>query len=351
MSQNLRQEQVDSQAREWFMLRGERALSESERQAFDVWIAAPEHRQSYRQLEQICSGLAQLVAGPKGEALRQLNGVAGLLDSCRQRWAQLCADVKLPAPQLGFALASVLALGVWLAVPAQGPQLRSYMTQVAETRVLLLEDGSEVTLGAGTEITSSFSEGRRDVTLLQGQAFFVVSKDPERPFYVNTASASIRVVGTRFDVRRNLDQVKVSVEEGIVDVVHRATAAGYSRDLSQPREDAGAAVKPVRLLAGQQLRLDQQAASAVLDVDQNELASWREGKLIYHNARLSEVVADANRYRQGSIILSADHLDDLRVTASFRVDQVDTMVSMLEQSLPVRVFYEPNGRVVIWPRN
>jgi len=350
MSQSFNPIQVDEQAREWFMLRGERTLNAVEQRAFEQWRAVPEHLRSYRQLENISASLAQLVAADGGEKLRAAGGLSEFfsrawfsdisLSDALVSWAQFTR------PQMGFALALCLSVSLWfgLAEDHVVVDAQAYVSEVAQNRVLQLEDGSEVILAAGSKLESHFSASRRDVSLLHGQAFFSVAKDAQRPFYVTTDSATIRVVGTRFDVRRDRDRVKVSVEEGIVDVVRRAgEQRNYARD-EQPL------LEPVRLLAGQQVHVDEELMSDVVSVDVSELASWRDGKLVYHNARLSEVVADVNRYRHGHITLGADHLDDLRVTASFSVDQVGMVVSMLEQSLPVSVFREANDRVVIWPK-
>jgi len=88
-----------------------------------------------------------------------------------------------------------------------------------------------------------------------------------------------------------------------------------------------------------------------MPIDSSALASWRDGRLVYHNARLSEVIADANRYYPGSIVLGAQHLENLQVTTSYSVDQVETMVSMLEQSLPLVVHRDSEGRILILPKH
>jgi len=355
MSQGSNQKQVDEQAREWFMLRSERTLQLSETQAFEQWRAVPEHLRSYRQLENISASLVQLVAAEGGDKLRAAGGLSDLFGMARLSTAwfdghklrdAVASLAQVTRPQMGFALTFCLSLGLWFGLAGNyaTTNTQTYVSEVAQDQVLHLDDGSEVTLAAGSRLESHFSAERRDVTLLHGQAFFSVAKDAQRPFFVTTDSATIRVVGTRFDVRRDRDRVKVSVEEGIVDVIHRAGEnTNYARD-EQP------VVEPVRLLAGQQVKLDEFLMSEVASVGVSDLASWRDGKLVYHNARLSEVVADVNRYRHGHITLGATHLDDLRVTASFSVDQVGMVISMLEQSLPVSVFYEANDRVTLWPK-
>ena len=245
-------------------------------------------------------------------------------------------------PQMGGACAALILAAVFLFdsnLSGLG-DVERYETAVSEIQTLSLADGSTVTLGANSQIEVSFSEGKRWVDLNRGQAFFDVSKDPARPFYVATSSATVRVVGTRFDVRRNRDKIKVTVEEGIVGVVRSARTTD--------RVNTDKPTSSQQLLAGEQLRVNSQGMSEVTPVE--AVASWRDGRLVYRNARLAEVIADANRYYKGTITLGAVHLENLEVTTSYSVDQVDTMVSMLEQSLPLVVHREAGGRVLILPK-
>lgn len=357
MEQQCNQQLVDDRARDWFMLCDERALTELEQVEFDEWLAANDaHQKSYDQLQTICDGLAELAAGEEGERLRQDNGfgVVSLFTQTgfKNAWSVLTDQIhamQVSMPRYGVALAVVLSIGLCFSQftrqTAQSPVL--FKSDIAQIRELILEDGSQVTLGAESLIEVSFDGDRREIILTKGQVFFSVAKDASRPFYVSTPSATIRVVGTRFDVRRDRNDVKISVEEGIVDVVH-----GTQLALSVTREgsDTEELSEQVRLVAGQQLRVSTDGASHVENVELDELASWRSGRLVYRNARLSEVVADVNRYRDGSITLGAPHLESLRVTTSFSVDQVDTMISMLEQSLPVKIYREAGNRIIVLPK-
>jgi transmembrane sensor len=349
MAQSRSQQRVDSEAREWFMLRHERDLTPPEQANFNRWLSqSPEHQRSYDQLDKICAGLAELAAGEEGERLRDANAFAiNSMWSWPARMAHNCLDwISVAAMKPVMSMAAVAMVCVVTALVffewRMADQMQSFSTAIAQTKELTLEDGSQVTLGANSRLLVNFDERRRQVTLEQGQAFFSVSKDASRPFFVSTGSASVRVVGTRFDVRRQGEKVKVSVEEGIVEV-RPLTVEPISSETKLVSES-------VRLVAGQQLRVDASRTGEVESIDVEDLGSWRSGQLVYRNARLSEVVADANRYRQGVITLGADHLNDLRVTTSFGVDQLDTMVSMLEQSLPVVVYREADNRIVILPK-
>ncbi|MCA0899904.1 MULTISPECIES: FecR family protein [Microbulbifer] len=332
--------QIEAEAREWFLLQGERALDGSEQVAFAHWMEQPQHRSAYQQLQQIDQTLAALAASEEGARLRQPSGLSALMETLRSYLG------VSPLNGLAFACTLMLAVGIAYLAPWQGePAAQSYASELAQVRNVTLEDGTRVTLGGDSALEAEFSEDSRRIKLLRGQAFFNVAKDSARPFQVTAQGAEVRVVGTRFDVRTGSKlnpAVKVTVEEGIVDVARKNTVA--TEDV-----DKGDSANKVRLTAGQQVKVDERAISPVSQVDATTVASWRQGKFSYRDAPLSEIVADANRYRQDRIIIGTRELENLRVTTAFTADQADTLVAMLEQSLPVRVFKEPDGRVVIWP--
>ena len=335
-----RQKNIDAKACEWLMLTQERALNSEEQQAFSAWLAADEaHASSLQELENVWSGLGEL------DSLADLRRDSTDDGSVLARINSFFSFDNFQLPQMAGGFAVVLLLATVLIAPqfksAQNQQ--SFETAISETLSLTLADGSKVTLGAHSQIDISFDNERRHVDLNRGQAFFEVSKDGSRPFYVATKSAVVRVVGTRFDVRRDKDEIKVSVEEGIVEVVRRSGR-------TFPSHSVGELPELKTLLAGQQVHVSPELMSEIMPIDSSALASWRDGRLVYHNARLSEVIADANRYYPGSIILGAQHLEYLQVTTSYSVDQVETMVSMLEQSLPLVVHRDTDGRILILPK-
>ena len=77
--------------------------------------------------------------------------------------------------------------------------------------------------------------------------------------------------------------------------------------------------------------------------------AWRSGRLIYENARLAEVIADANRYYQPPILIASNDLGDIRVTTAFGTGQIDEMLSALEYTQPVVVDRSQPDRVLLRP--
>jgi ferric-dicitrate binding protein FerR (iron transport regulator) len=82
-----------------------------------------------------------------------------------------------------------------------------------------LEDGSSVTLHPGSKLAfpKHFAAGKREV-YLEGEAFFKVSKNPSRPFFVYSNNIVTQVLGTSFDIRGKNGQVEVAVKTGRVAV-------------------------------------------------------------------------------------------------------------------------------------
>ena len=76
---------------------------------------------------------------------------------------------------------------------------------------------------------------------------------------------------------------------------------------------------------------------------------WQEGRLVFRNTPLIEVISDANRFHSGTITLANQHLADLRITTSFRIEQIQEMTQMLESILPVNVTQTGENIVISAP--
>jgi len=287
------------------------------------WRAAdPRHEQAWRDASRAWSAIGRTRAAT-GQAWRR--EAAAL-----QRAASLR---RLAAPVLAAAcLAAVVALPLLRTPPGL-----TYATRTAETRDVRLSDGSRVYIGARSTLQVRVGRDRREVRLDQGEAFFDVAHDPSRPFFVLAGDTRIRVVGTRFDVTRTGDHVRVSVLQGRVQVARRPLLPGLP-----PRGAEHV------LTGGEQIRATgSQAAAAVTPIGMAEPGAWRAGRLLYADAPLGEVVADANRYSTHPIRLASADLGELRVTATFRTTAIDDLVSNLGQALPIRSQRQADGSVVL----
>ena len=94
----------------------------------------------------------------------------------------------------------------------------TYSTAIGEQRSFTLADGSTIELSPRSRVRVRLSDRERDIQLLDGQAFFTVTKDVNRPFVVAVDQARVRAVGTQFDVNKRRSGTTVTVLEGRVAV-------------------------------------------------------------------------------------------------------------------------------------
>jgi transmembrane sensor len=125
------------------------------------------------------------------------------------------------------------------------------------------------------------------VVLSRGEAFFEAAHNAARPFIVEADGARVRAIGTKFDVRRDGDAVKVTLLEGRVRVA--------------PGNHAAAAV----LNPNQQLTVTDRGLTPPRVANAQEAAGWTEGRLTFHAATLEDAIAEVNRYAVHRIELAA----------------------------------------------
>ena len=91
-------------------------------------------------------------------------------------------------------------------------------TELGEQRNLTLSDGTRVALNTATKIRVRYDNAARRVELERGEALFEVAKVPARPFVVIAGGRRVTAVGTSFVVRRDNEEVAVTLLEGKVTV-------------------------------------------------------------------------------------------------------------------------------------
>ncbi|GAA5232041.1 FecR family protein [Verticiella sediminum] len=313
-------------AAHWFARMQSGETSAQDRRDFDAWCAAdPAHLRDYRRL------LAQWQ-------------VAALVP--RQRLHRLMQAASTPAvppdpSRRRFGLAAgalALAAAAGLAAHALRPTDRvslALATPQGERREVILPDGSTVHLNAATELAVRFDHSQRHVELLRGEAFFTVRHDAGRPFVVDGGLGQVTVTGTRFDVRRDADALRVTV------------ASGSVRLQSGPWWHAGER----RLTAGQQaLAYADRTLSEAVKVDVDQSLAWQRGKVIFNDAPLATVIDEMNRYLPQPARLQALGLAQYRVSGIFGVDDPDALLDALPAIAPVTVLRLGDGRVAVLAR-
>eukprot|EP00456_Euglypha_rotunda_P050824 TRINITY_DN40960_c0_g1_i1.p2 TRINITY_DN40960_c0_g1~~TRINITY_DN40960_c0_g1_i1.p2 ORF type:complete len:115 (+),score=29.01 TRINITY_DN40960_c0_g1_i1:170-514(+) len=90
----------------------------------------------------------------------------------------------------------------------------------------------------------------------------------------------------------------------------------------------------LRLWAGQRSEFTRKATAEVQAADANR-AAWIRGMLIADNMRLGDFAAELSRYRSWPIRCDAS-VSDLRLVGAYPLADTDRILSVLEQTLPVK---------------
>ncbi|MEM6539112.1 MAG: FecR domain-containing protein [Pseudomonadota bacterium] len=215
-----------------------------------------------------------------------------------------------------------------------------YSTPKNDIREITLSDGTAITLGAAAEIEVSFSDVERVATVVSGAALFTVTKDEARPFSVRAGDLTATVLGTSFDVRNSGGIYRVAVAEGQVEISFPIIWEGQSSSILTKK----------KLQPGQQVSASSSdGLSNATPIELEDVAAWRDRRLIYKRATIAELLADANRYddRQIEIEPGSAGIGDLRVSGSFKGDDIDRMLLTLQDIHPIDVDMTLPDRVIL----
>ncbi len=243
-------------------------------------------------------------------------------------WFAMSRRVWIPV-----ALAAAVALAMVVKpVLIDRPVTQAYATAVGEHRDIPLSDGSTIHLNTDTAVAVSFTRGGRAARVDKGEALFEVAADSRRPFDVTVGDRHVRVVGTAFNILRRDGAVAVTVKHGIVQV----------------RADAGGDKPPaLKLLAGDQyLGREGSPGYRLAKIDPATVAAWQQGRLLFNDAPLSQVVADLNRYFKRPVVVQDDNVGNLRFSGILKIDDQVSMLRRLEAFVPIAV-QEGEDQVVL----
>lgn len=222
-----------------------------------------------------------------------------------------------------LAASAILALaGSWQVLRNRG----RYYTGKGESKIVTLKDGSVVTLNTESEIRVAYSDTRRGVELIGGEALFDVAKNRALPFVVTAGDTTVRVVGTSFTVRRLEETpVEVLVREGIVEVFKAQTG-----------------VAPVRLTANTMAVAPLGSTTAItatalpLAQVQRQLA-WQNGQIAFEGETLAQAVQEFARYSDTRIVIDDPALGREEIAGLFRATDPVGFARTVAISLNARV--------------
>ncbi len=235
---------------------------------------------------------------------------------------------RIPLTVWAAAASIVLLAGLFMFLRPQKAQ----DIEIVSAGNHILPDSSQITAGQGTELAYSpdFS-GERTVSLKRGQAFFEIKHDSKRPFTVNLPNASVRVLGTSF----NLKIDSLSGNSTLTVVTGRVQASAASD-------------KESRILnAGESMEFSASGriAGEPVQAEGNEL-SWKTGQLVFTSAPMADVVRAINNHFGSALTLEGHAMDSCRLNATFSDPELPKILDMLKIAFDVQ-FVEKEGKLIL----
>ncbi|WP_342806412.1 FecR domain-containing protein [Alteromonas sp. M12] len=214
----------------------------------------------------------------------------------------------------------------------------TYRTAIGEISSVGLADGSTISLNTNTQIKVEFNEEQRELWLQTGEAFFDIAKDPSRPFLIHTGTKTVRVVGTKFNIKLSQAGFDIAVAEGVVAVEESASSTDKQAEKSQQ----------VFLEAGAIASFNDSNAIIAKknEVTVEKAQSWRTGYLRFDDERLEKVIASFNRYRSKKIEID-QKLANLRISGVFKLSDGDAILTALEATLPIEAQIEKERIILL----
>lgn len=327
------------EAAAWAARLSDGLMSSDEQAEFQVWLDAdPAHGLALEETIAAWRVVEHYAASSQMMTLREaaLASARRTLRKRNARWSvRRWAGMSIAAS----VLVAMIGVLTWI-MP------RTYETGVGERRVVMLSDGSKMSMDADTVVKLRYTKKDRRFWLERGRARFEVAHQPLRPFSVTAANDVVVATGTAFSVELVQKQVRVILYEGHVavldrnhDSMRRRVAVGSH---SLPADQLLRPGSELILSAIPRTRLAPIELAEVVPADPMRSLSWESGQLVFENEPLSFVVERMNRYAGKPLVVGDAAAAKVRVSGVFIAGDTRALVQGLTAAFGLKDRTEPD---------
>jgi len=199
---------------------------------------------------------------------------------------------------------------------------------------VVLPDGSKVWLNSRSHLyyPSVFGDSSREV-YLDGEGYFEISKDAERPFVVRGNGLNISVTGTKFNFKAYGDDnlLSATLAEGKITVGYKDASGQYRKHVMQP---------------GYQSNLDKESKELfVQQVNTSFYTCWKDGLYYFDSMRLEDIMDDIGRWYGLEVVFVDNTYKDRILSGKLsREDEAEKMLESFRRLMPGHIVL--SGRTV-----
>ncbi|QAA82049.1 FecR family protein [Aequorivita sp. H23M31] len=185
-----------------------------------------------------------------------------------------------------------------------------------KTFKLLLSDGSQVVLNAGSKLKFpvNFIKGEDRTVFLNGEAYFEVAKDTEHPFMVSTEDMEVKVLGTHFNVNSYIEDHKTYTVLVEGKVMAENKLLSDDRIILEPKEKV--------FFDGNQLKVE--------PVKVDKYVAWVQGQLVFVDDTFEVIKNKLQRKFNVKIKNNYPALNNINITATFTNESIEDVLKTFQ---------------------
>ncbi len=283
------------------------------------WLAAhPDHQKKYEQMQWLWeNSKSNLQHSTVDENLAW--------EKFKTRRSRTSKAVQFPFWLRGVAAVFVVLVMGWLTLSFLPHSGRAYFTEVileaeSSIRQEVLLDGTVVTLNKNARLNYSqkLFSGERQVRLLEGEAYFEVLRDNNKPFYVQVDEVMVKVLGTSFNVKKHGNYTDVVLDEGSI-----AVQIG----------DQALTLEP-----GQRVSAHGKDKSLEKSTVENRLHRYYlNSRFEAENIPLYQIVEALNSAYDAHITIASEELGQTRMTTTLEYGSLDQNLEVIKETLSISI--------------
>jgi ferric-dicitrate binding protein FerR (iron transport regulator) len=222
---------------------------------------------------------------------------------------------------------------------------------IGQRSQIVLSDGTTVWVNAGSKFRfpSQFSGNKREVWL-DGEGLFDVAKDTSKVFYVHTSELDVKVHGTVFNLKAysTEDIIETTVVEGLVSFEMNNHKAEKSRDIFLEPNHKAIYLKKESAIVTEELRREVKEPLKPLKIIISEpvkvepVISWTEGKLIFTDESLGNILQKLERKYDVQIIVNNGAINQLKYTGVLKQVSIEQALRALQMTTGIQYTIKDN---------
>lgn len=296
-----------------------KSASKSQEKKFEEWINSEDSNQTYfNQIKDVWIKTGSISHLYSEETNLAWEFVKSQTTKKARKTINIRSKVLLP-----LSIAASLLIALFLGKDFIMPKETQISTSNNISLAYNLPDNSQIDLSYNSQITfnSRFNKRKREVWL-NGEAFFDVQKDKDKPFIIHTTWGDFRVLGTSFNISsyKKDNLMSLYVKTGLVEFF--------------PKNRKGS----VKIAKGYQIHFNKNKLSIIKKPHKTEnYIAWKTGNLTFKNTKLADVIKTLENTFNTEISVENEQLKELLFTANFNNQSLTKIIQVITITFDLEV--------------